>query len=58
MRNTQLAMLTGLALGLAVVLDGFSGFATVAVLGGLGLLVGLVLDGTLDLGSLSRQQRR
>lgn len=55
---TPLALITGLLLGLAVVLDGFSGFATVAVLGGLGLLVGRVLDGTLDLSSLSSSRQR
>lgn len=55
---TPLALLTGLVLGLAVVLDGFAGFATVAVLGGLGLLVGRVLDGDLDLSSLSGTRQR
>lgn len=54
---TPLALLTGLLLGLATVLDGFSGLATVAVLGGLGLLVGRVLDGSLDLSTLNRPRR-
>ena len=53
---TQLGLLTGLALGLAVLLDGFSGFAITAVLGGAGLLVGRVLDGQLDLGPVLRGQ--
>ena len=58
MQFTPLALITGLLLGLAVVLDGFAGFATVVVLGGLGLLVGRVLDGGLDLSSLSGARQR
>ena len=58
MQFTPLALLAGLLLGLAVVMDGFAGFATVAVLGGLGLLVGRVLDGSLDLSSLSSSRQR
>lgn len=57
MQTAPLALLTGLVLGLAMVLDGFSGFATVALLGGVGLLVGRVLDGSLDLGSLTSSVR-
>ena len=58
MQMTNLGLLSGLLLGLAVVLDGFSGLAIVAVLGALGLLVGRVLDGQLDLSALSRPQDR
>ena len=61
MQMTNLGVLSGLLLGIAILLDGFSGFAIVAVLGALGLLVGRVLDGQLDLGSLmpdSSKQRR
>ena len=61
MQMTNLGLLSGLLLGIAVLLDGFSGFAIVAVLGALGLLVGRVLDGQLDLGGLlpdrTRQRR-
>ncbi len=61
MQTTMIGLLTGLALGLAVVLDGFSGFAITFVLGAVGLLVGRVLDGELDLGNLvpdrSKQRR-
>ena len=52
MQMTSLGLLTGLALGLAVLLDGFSGFAITAVLGAAGVLVGRVLDGQLDLSSV------
>ena len=58
MQMTNLGLLSGLLLGLAVVLDGFSGLAIVAVLGALGLLVGRVLDGQLDLSALTRAQDR
>ena len=57
MQNSPLALLTGLLLGLAVVIDGFSGFLTLAVLGGLGLLVGRVLDGDVDLQRLTSSVR-
>lgn len=58
MQTTSLGLLTGLLLGLAIVLDGFSGFATVAVLGALGLLVGMVINGSLDLGELLPDKNR
>ena len=58
MTNTALGLLTGLLLGLGILIDGFSGFATVAVLGALGLLVGRVLDGSLDLSSLMPDKQR
>ena len=51
MSITSLGLLTGLALGIAIVLDGFTGFAVVALLGTIGVLVGRVLDGELDLTS-------
>ena len=58
MQMTSLGLLSGLVLGLAVVLDGFSGFAIVAVLGAIGLIVGRVLDGQLDLSSLTADRTR
>jgi hypothetical protein len=58
MQMTSLGLLSGLVLGLAVLLDGFSGFAIVAVLGAVGVVVGRVLDGQLDLGSLTRDRSR
>ena len=58
MQMTMLGLLSGIALGLAILLDGFSGFAIVAVLGALGLVVGRVLDGQLDLSSLTPDRTR
>jgi len=52
MNATVIGLLTGLILGLAAVIGGFSGFLLVLVLGAVGLLVGRVLDGELDLGQL------
>ncbi|MEU5691778.1 hypothetical protein [Actinosynnema sp. NPDC020468] len=49
MNATALGLLTGLALGLAAAFGGFGAFALVLLLGGLGLLVGRVLDGKVDL---------
>ena len=58
MQMTNLGLLSGLLLGIAILLDGFSGFAIVAVLGALGVLVGRVLDGQLDLSTLSPDRSR
>ena len=58
MNMTALGLVTGLLLGIAVLLDGFSGFAVVAVLGGLGVLVGRVLDGQLDVSGLVSSERK
>jgi hypothetical protein len=52
MNATSIGLLTGLILGLAGVIGGFSGFLLALVLGGVGLLVGRVLDGELDLGQI------
>jgi hypothetical protein len=49
MNATTLGLLAGLILGLAAVIGGFSGFLLTLVLGAIGLLVGRVLDGELDL---------
>ncbi|MGK3206058.1 hypothetical protein [Amycolatopsis sp. MEPSY49] len=57
MNSTQLGLLAGLALGLAVAFGGFGAFAAVAVLGAIGFLVGRVLDGKLDLSRLSGRDR-
>jgi hypothetical protein len=47
-RAAWIGLLVGFALGFAAILDGFVGFVVVAFLGGLGLLVGLSFDGTID----------
>ena len=49
MSPTALGLLTGLLLGLAWTIDGFSGMAVVALLGAVGFVVGRVIDGELDL---------
>ncbi|WP_199730356.1 hypothetical protein [Amycolatopsis panacis] len=57
MNATQLGLLTGLVLGLAAAFGGFGAFVLVLVLGALGLLVGRVLDGKLDLSQLTGRDR-
>ena len=52
MNATVVGLLTGLILGLAAVIGGFNGFLLALVLGVVGLLVGRVLDGELDLGQI------
>lgn len=52
MSGTTLGLLTGLALGLAAAFGGFTAFLLVVVFGALGLLVGRVADGKLDLAQL------
>lgn len=49
MSRTTIGLLVGLALGIAIAIDGFTGFLVTAVAGGVGFLVGRVLDGELDL---------
>jgi hypothetical protein len=53
MNSTTLGLLTGLALGFAGAFGGFGAFLIVLVLAALGLLVGRVLDGKLDVSQLS-----
>jgi hypothetical protein len=53
MNSTTLGLLTGLALGFAGAFGGFGAFLIVLVLGTLGLLVGRVLDGKLDVSALT-----
>ena len=52
MNATQTGLLTGLVLGLAGAFGGLAAFLIVLVLGAVGLLVGRVLDGQLDLDAL------
>ncbi|MDQ4102311.1 MAG: hypothetical protein M3186_00825 [Actinomycetota bacterium] len=52
MNATTSGLLTGLILGLAGAIGGFTGFLLTVVLGAIGLLVGRVLDGELDLGQV------
>lgn len=52
MNATQTGLLAGLLLGFAAAFGGLGAFLVVLVLGTLGLLVGRVLDGRLDLNAL------
>jgi hypothetical protein len=59
MNATQTGLLAGLILGAAGAFGGFGAFLIVLVLGGLGLVVGRVLDGELDIsGVLGRGRDR
>ena len=51
MKMTGLGLISGLLLGLAAT-QGFGAFLITLVLGAIGLVVGRVLDGELDLGEL------
>lgn len=53
MNSTTLGLLTGLALGFAGAFGGFGAFLIVLVLAALGLLIGRVLDGKLDVSQLT-----
>ncbi|OZM80140.1 MULTISPECIES: hypothetical protein [Pseudonocardia] len=52
MNATQTGLLAGLALGLAGAFGGLGAFLIVLVLGAIGLIVGRVLDGQLDLNAV------
>lgn len=57
MTTTQTALFVGLVLGAVATFGGFGSFLLVLVLGAIGLLVGRVLEGKLDLGALTGQSR-
>lgn len=52
MTRTTTALLVGLVLGLAAAFGGIGPMLIVALFGALGLLVGMVLDGRIDLSAL------
>jgi hypothetical protein len=52
MNATQTGLFTGLILGAAGAFGGFGAFLIVLVLGAIGLVVGRVLDGQLDIGAV------
>lgn len=52
MNATQIGLLAGLILGVATAFGGLSAFLITLLLGGIGFVVGRVLDGKLDLGEL------
>ncbi|MFR9729305.1 hypothetical protein ACL03H_08755 [Saccharopolyspora sp. MS10] len=50
MNATQTGLFGGLLLGVAAACGGFTGFLIALVLGAIGLIVGRVLDGELEIG--------
>lgn len=58
MGAAALGLMAGIALGFAGYFGGFWAFLLVAVLGTLGLVAGLAVEGRLDLGALTRSRRR
>jgi hypothetical protein len=57
MNATIIGLLVGLALGFAGAFGGFTAFIIVLFLGIVGLLVGRLLDGQLDLSSITGRDR-
>lgn len=55
MNRATVGLAAGMALGFAGAFGGFWAFLLVAVLGAAGLVVGLALDGTVDVGRFARQ---
>lgn len=58
MTSAQIGLLAGMGIGLAAIIGGFPGFLLVVALGAIGLIVGRVLDGELDVGSILRTKGR
>ncbi len=54
MRMAVVGMIVGMALGFAGYFGGFGAFLLVAALGAVGFVVGLLLEGDLDLGDFVR----
>ncbi|WOC12289.1 DUF2273 domain-containing protein [Gordonia sp. MP11Mi] len=58
MNKAVIGMLAGLLLALAALVGGFWGLVLALVFGLIGLVIGLQLDGTLDLGAVIRSRGR
>jgi hypothetical protein len=58
MKTSYVGLFVGLILGVVAILEGFLAFLGVAFLGGLGLFVGMILEGRVDLNSLTGADRR
>ncbi|TDC95071.1 hypothetical protein E1161_05395 [Saccharopolyspora aridisoli] len=52
MNATQTGLIAGLILGTAAAIGGFSGFLIALLIGVVGLVVGRILDGELEVGDL------
>ncbi|RRO14788.1 hypothetical protein EIL87_18825 [Saccharopolyspora rhizosphaerae] len=52
MNATQTGLISGLILGTAAAIGGFSGFLIALLIGVVGLVVGRILDGELEIGDL------
>jgi hypothetical protein len=57
MNSTQTGLLAGLILGLAAAFGGFGVFLIVLVMGAIGLIIGRVIDGQLDLNAVLGRSR-
>lgn len=53
MNTTHIGLFVGLILGVVAVFGGFVPLLVVVLFGGVGLLVGLVMEGRLDLSALT-----
>jgi len=58
MSNVAIGLFAGILLALVAAVGGFSMFLLAVVLGGVGVVVGLVLDGRLDLSGVVAGRRR
>ncbi|GMA23221.1 hypothetical protein GCM10025864_09800 [Luteimicrobium album] len=58
MNMTVAGLFVGLLLAVAATTGGFAGFLLAVVLGAIGLVVGAVLDGRVDLGAFVNGRRR
>lgn len=58
MNARYVGLFVGLILGIVAVTGGFLAFLGVTALGGLGLLVGLIAEGRLDLADITGAERR
>jgi uncharacterized membrane protein len=52
MSTTVIGLFTGLLIGLAIAIDGFNGFLLLVVFGAIGVVIGKVIDGDLDISSM------
>lgn len=57
MSKVYVGLFTGLILGIVAITQGFLALLAVAFLGGMGLAVGLALDGRIDLAALNPTDR-